>query len=82
MEREIFRTRVQELIEDTCTLMKNKIDIVISSGAIDVEAAEDNYLLPKLVLKALLKDSEKEVGLPFSNQEEHRKTIDNICAMI
>ena len=73
MEKEIFRTRVQELIEDTCTLMKNKIDIVVSSGAIDVEEAEDNYLLPK---------SENEVGLPFSNQEEHRKTIDNICAMI
>ncbi len=82
MEREICRTMVQELIEYTCTLMKNKIDIVISSGAIDIEEAEDNYLLPKLVLKALLKDSENEVGLPFSNQKEHRKIIDNICALI
>lgn len=82
MEREIFRTRVKELIEYTCTLMENKIDIVISSGAIDVKEAEDNYLLPKLVLKALLKDAENEVGLPFSNKEEHRKTIDNIFAMI
>lgn len=82
MERETLESRVIELIDNSCETMKERVAKVLDSGAVDIERAEDNYLLPKIILKALLKDAEFAIGLPFSERKAIEKEVDNIYSII
>ena len=82
MEKEKLLQRTSELIDDSCKLMKMKAGKAILSGTMDIENAEDNYLLPKKLLLALLKDAFHEVGLPIGMEKDFLKEVNNIYSCI
>lgn len=83
MKKEDLKARTKEVIENAVEHIVNKIDHAINSGAMDVDGAEDNYLLPKMLAKALLRDAEDSIGEPLgARQREFRDEVDKIYAMI
>ncbi|PNP92060.1 hypothetical protein BFS16_12050 [Hoylesella timonensis] len=82
MDREDLESRVLELIDYTSATMKLKVKKVLDSGAIDIDSADDNYVLPKIILRALLKDAEFSVGSPIGEERMIKKEVDNIYALI
>ncbi len=82
MDREVLESRVLELIDDTSATMKLKVKKVLDSGAIDIDSADDNYVLPKIILRALLKDAEFSIGSPIGKERMTKKEVDNIYALI
>lgn len=82
MNREDLESRVLELIDYTSATMKLKVKKVLDSGAIDIDSADDNYVLPKIILRALLKDAEFSVGSPIGEERMIKKEVDNIYALI
>lgn len=82
MDRENLESRVLELIDYTSATMKLKVKKVLDSGAIDIDSADDNYVLPKIILRALLKDAEFSVGSPIGEERMIKKEVDNIYALI
>lgn len=82
MDREDLESRVLELIDYTSTTMKLKVKKVLDSGAIDIDSADDNYVLPKIILRALLKDAEFSVGSPIGKERMIKKEVDKIYALI
>lgn len=56
-----IRKKTNELIDDACKFMKKKLnERVMICGAIDWENVEDNYVIPKEILCALLKECESQ----------------------
>lgn len=82
MDREVLESRVLELIDDTSATMKLKVKKVLDSGAIDIDSADDNYVLPKIILRALLKDAEFSIGSPIGKERMTKKEVGNIYALI
>ena len=83
MKKEDLKARTREVIEDAVERIVNKIDHSINSGAMDVEGADDDYLLPKMLAKALLRDAENSIGEPIgAGKREFRDEVDKIYAMI
>lgn len=82
MDREDLESRVLELVDYTSATMKLKVKKVLDSGAIDIDSADDNYVLPKIILRALLKDAEFSVGSPIGEERMIKKEVDNIYALI
>lgn len=82
MDRKVLESRVLELIDDTSATMKHKVKKVLDSGAIDIDSADDNYVLPKIILRALLKDAEFSIGSPIGKERMTKKEVDNIYALI
>lgn len=83
MKKEDLKTRTKEVLDNAIERMVGKIDHAILSGAVDVDAAEDNYLLPKMLAKALLRDAENSIGEPIgAGQQQFRDEVDQIYTMI
>jgi hypothetical protein len=61
---------IQEVIKDAC--MK-----LTKAGCLDLDSAEDNYLLPKQVLCAVLKELAKQYEPP-SNNKKWLKQVSNM----
>lgn len=82
MEKEKLLQRTSELIDDSCKFMKAKAEKAVSGGTMDIGNAEDNYLLPKMLLLALLKDAIHEVGAPIGMEKDFLKEVDDIYSCI
>ena len=78
------RKRVLELIEYTAERMRNNLERVFLSGAVELSSYEDDYVLPKTILLALLKEElTKQAPTPnFSKRKQMEKDAKNIYAMI
>ena len=53
MTKAQLRKKIKELIRKGKPEVDRMLEKAINSGAIDIEGAEDNYLLPKIILSAL-----------------------------
>lgn len=73
--------KTNELIDECCQMMRDKITDAIKSGAMNIEAAEDNYILPKTLLCALLKEAHNQFELSFM-VKNFNKQINTIYAGI
>jgi hypothetical protein len=78
------RKRVLELIEYSAERMRNNLERVFLSGAVELSSYEDNYILPKTILLALLKEELTQQTPPayFSKRKQMEKDAKNIYAMI
>lgn len=56
MTRKRCKKLIEELIEKTAEDMKQKVDRVFMSGAVNLDSFEEDYRLPKIILYALLQD--------------------------
>lgn len=82
--KEAIKRHVEALINDISESMKNKIDSVLASGAVDVDEWDPTYnfmLLPKAITCALLAAAANErsmTGEGTNFAREQKKTIKNI----
>lgn len=56
MTRDQFLEKVEEIIPDITELIREKAKIMLTSGSIELEDYEDNYILPKLFIVAIGKE--------------------------
>ena len=56
MEKEQLEQKTGEVLEMTFELVHRKVKKAIESGAINVELYENNYLLSKIIVCAVLSD--------------------------
>lgn len=82
MSREALESKTTELINQAHKSMLDNLDRAIESGCLDIEKAEDNYVLPKALLLALLKEEQHSVGLPYGWRKAFKETIDKIFAVL
>ena len=75
MTREQLLSKVKQCIKADKALMEKLIDKAINSGRMDIEGAENNFLLPKSLLSAIYKEMSRQY-LPFDKQGQ--KDTNNI----
>lgn len=56
MTKTAYRLKMRELINRTAINMKALSEKTLNSGAIDLENAKDDYLLPKAVMHAICQE--------------------------
>lgn len=54
MTKAQFDAKINELLVDTKHALKEQAKGLLSTGAVDMESADDNFILPKLVWAASL----------------------------
>lgn len=81
-KKQEIKNLVSEMIEESRQAMLKKIDIVLNSGAIDVDQWEpDNapMVLPKTIVTAILQhESEQRDGKGTSHERKIKKEVRNI----
>lgn len=75
MTKEDAKNMAVEIADDLFQQVKSKIDSALNSGSIDLESYENNYLLPKIIAEAALRDV-YERNLPPT--KKWRKEVNNI----
>ena len=72
MTKEQFAQKVNELMKEIQEdMLPNRIDKILKPGCIDLESAEDNYILPKAFMIAFVKE--------IAHQHMSRKDIQVIA---
>ena len=56
MEKQEIKKKTLELAEELFGLVDKKIDKALNSGSIDTDSYENDYLLPKIILHAIMMD--------------------------
>ena len=79
MTRKQYRQKTHELITETAREMREKADILLATGAIDLASHSDNYQLPQAVVSALCIRM-GEQWRPLT--DEYRKEAKNISHFI
>lgn len=78
-----LKAKTKELIKNSTKHMVENIDKAIASGAIDLNSYEDNYILPKILLCALLKEEMHQYKpLGDDRKKTMQKEIDNIYSLL
>ena len=57
MKRSDLKKRTKEILKANYMEMVKKIDHAIMSGSMNIDGAEDNYALPRILSIAILKDA-------------------------
>ena len=81
MTRTQLRLKIGELILESNNMIWEKLEKLLKSGAIDLDAWEDNYVLPKLIMCAMAKEMQSQ-WKPLSNVKSHNNEIENFYAMM
>jgi hypothetical protein len=71
--KENIRSKVIEMIDDHRKTMEEKLDALLDSGHIDFENTEDNYRLPKLIVCALARETERQFSPPNMTRKDDRE---------
>lgn len=72
--KENVRAKVVDMIEnDLPSILIEKVDKLLDSGAINFENYEDNYLLPKLIMQALGTCMSRLYSNPHATAKEKKK---------
>lgn len=75
MTREDAKNKTVEVADNFFRQVKSKIDSALNSGCIDLESYDNNYILPRIIAEAALRDV-YERNLPPT--KEWRKEVENI----
>ncbi len=71
--------KIKYLIEQNNAVMMHKAEKALSSGCVDLESYEDNFLLPKIIFTALLSDVSEDY-MPYG--VDARKEVKNVSKFI
>lgn len=66
MTKTELRKKTNALITEAASLCREKMEKAILSGCMDIKNAEDNYLLPKALVTALLQEAARRYEPPKS----------------
>lgn len=64
MDRITAMEKVKSLLPDLDAWLIKRCDELLRSGGVDTESFEDDYLLPKIVLTAALKEGAETLYMP------------------
>lgn len=81
MTREELTEKCKELFEQVSEHMPKDLEKLLDSGAVDWETAENNYLLPRKIICAILMHEQWEYK-PLSDSRKEKREIINYYAMI
>lgn len=83
MTKKELRKKTRQLIQDSAQWMRRDIERVLLSGAVDYANAENNYVLPKTIMLALLKEQMRNYdGKGTSYEKQIKKDAENIYARL
>lgn len=82
MKKEDLIDKTTQLIDAACEDMKKNVIRAIDSGSMNIEEAEDNWILPKLLFKALIKEEDFQTKVPSYIEKKMRNVISKIYAML
>ena len=68
MNRTQLRKRTNSIISHATKAMRKNIEKAIRSGSMDIEGAEDNLVLPKSLMIALLKEEIRQHTPPYNDK--------------
>lgn len=77
MTHEQLINKVNECIESDKPFIQKLINKAIASGCLDIDGAEDNFILPKNLLCAIYKEMANQYS-PLADMKAQKKNIDNI----
>lgn len=75
MTKKQLQKKTRELIRESAANMRKNIEKAINSGAVDLDAYEDNYELPRIVLGALLRNESFQYKM---HTDDGRKAVENL----
>lgn len=75
MTKEDARSKSMELAERLFARVEGKIDNVLNRGCIDLDAYQDDYKLPKIILNAIMMDLCDESKPPLKKWQKEAKNI-------
>ena len=79
MTKQQLRQKFNELIRENNKMLREKLEKLLKSGAIDLNNWEDNYVLPKLVMCAM----GKEISFQWKPlSKDHKNEIENFYNMM
>lgn len=81
MTKQQVEQKTRQLIRESAKHMRANIKRALNSGAIDISSYDDDFLLPKIIFQALLKEEQHQYKC-HSDKDKHNKTIDNIYLML
>ena len=81
MTKKQIQKKTRQLIRESAQSMRKNIDRILLSGAVDITAYEDNYILPKMIICALLKEEQHQYK-PLDNNKQMDKDIENMYLML
>jgi len=67
--------KCNEILQNVNAIMKGKLQTALRSRAIDIEGAEDNYILPKIIIYAILLEMEWASRPPRKSWEKEAKNL-------
>lgn len=72
--------KVENLIVDIQKHMTERLEQIINSGAINFEEYNNDYILPKMIIQALLQKEQNLYQFPkgFYNERKLKKEVKNI----
>lgn len=78
--KEQTREKVENLIVDIQKHMTERLEQIINSGAINFEEYNNDYILPKMIIQALLQKEQNLYQFPkgFYNERKLKKEVKNI----
>ena len=77
MKKEVCKSKVEELISQAAASMQKNANKLLSSGVIKFDDySNDSYLLPKMVVRALLMEEEHQFKPLLSNKQMDKDVID------
>jgi len=77
MTKKQLKQKVKECIKTDKALIEKLIDKAIDSGSMDIEGAENNYLLAKYTLSAIYKEMSRQYS-PLHAGRKAKEDIHNI----
>lgn len=75
MTKKEVRKKTRKLIRQSCEGMIKNLEKLLDSGAVDYKSADDNFILPKHILCALLKEESFQYK-PLARDAKHERGID------
>lgn len=72
-----LKTKIKECLKTDKALIDRLIDKEIKSGCMDIEGAENNFILPKKVLTAIYREMSRQYS-PMDWSKEAKKEVENI----
>lgn len=74
--------KVRKLIRESSKGMCKNIKRAISCGALDIDSHEGNYILPKIIFHALLKEVQFQYQFVSDDKKKMEKAADNVFNML
>lgn len=85
MTKKQARKKTRTLINNSAKLMREKLEKALNCGAINLDAYEDDFELPRIIVTALLRDAVFNFSPKCWSETEQRKKnreINNLYGQI